>query len=166
MIDPLINNEIIIVLASRAISALVTFLLFAVVGYLAEALITRIHRHASDEQRVLIFIGHIAKYVIMLGGAIVALSLMGISPVALTTGVGAAAVVLGIALKDYLADVFSGLFIVFNHVLSVGNHITVDGVSGTVQSITLRTTILTAEGSRIIVPNSVVAKSSVIIHNI
>lgn len=159
-----LSGEWLLKISSRVLVATVVFLFFVIAGSIAKAIVVRIHRMRADEQRSLLILGIVAKYSIMVGGMIVALSVLGINAVALTTGLGAAGVILGIALQGYLSDVFSGFFIVFNHVFAVGDIITVDGITGRVQSISLRATILSAESRRVTVPNSLVAKSAVSVH--
>jgi small-conductance mechanosensitive channel len=89
-----------------------------------------------------------------------------ISAVLATSGVFA--IVLGLALQNTLADVFSGLAINMESPFGAGDWITVkDGVEGQVMEINWRATrIRTSSNDVAVIPNSVIAKSVVTKHHI
>jgi small-conductance mechanosensitive channel len=79
---------------------------------------------------------------------------------------GVLAIVLGLALQNTLADVFSGLAINIERPFGAGDWITVsDHVEGLVMEINWRATrIRTRSNDMIVIPNSVVAKATVTNH--
>lgn len=87
-----------------------------------------------------------------------------ISAVLATSGV--LAIVLGLALQNTLADVFSGLAINIERPYGAGDWITMDaGVAGQVIEINWRATRLrTSSNELIVIPNSVIAKAVVTNH--
>ena len=87
-----------------------------------------------------------------------------ISGVLATSGV--LAIVLGLALQNTLADVFSGIAINMEHPFGAGDWITLSGnVEGEVMEINWRATRLrAATNDTIIIPNSVIAKAIVTNH--
>jgi small-conductance mechanosensitive channel len=79
---------------------------------------------------------------------------------------GVLAIVLGLALQNTLADVFSGLAINIEHPFAAGDWITMnDDVEGQVIEINWRATLIrTSSNDMIVIPNSVIAKAIVTNH--
>ena len=78
-----------------------------------------------------------------------------------TTAVGA--VVIGLALQDTLGNLFAGLAIQIEKPFRVGDWVTIGGQDGMVSEITWRATKMrTKAGNFVVVPNSVLAKDTII----
>ncbi|HVN24400.1 MAG TPA: mechanosensitive ion channel family protein [Syntrophorhabdales bacterium] len=105
----------------------------------------------------------ILKGLIFLVGVLVTLHTLGISilPVVTTLGIGGLAVAL--ALQDTLANLFSGIQILMEKSLRIGDYIKVEtGEQGYVEDITWRSTKLRmAPDNVVIIPNSKMAKSAI-----
>ncbi len=89
-----------------------------------------------------------------------------ISPIIATLGLGGLAV--GLALQDTLKDFFAGLHIISDQPIRVGDHIELEGqqLSGYVEDIGWRSTrIRTLPNNYVIVPNSKLAASTLVNHN-
>ena len=81
--------------------------------------------------------------------------------VSLLASSGVVALVVGLAAQESVANLISGILIVIYHPISVGDLVRLNGVTGTVEEITLRHTVIcTSENSRLVVPNSVVNSST------
>lgn len=78
-------------------------------------------------------------------------------------GAGIFAVVIGFASQHAFANIISGVFIVMFKPFKVDDMIKVgDGVSGVVEDITLRHTVIrTFENKRIVIPNSVISEANI-----
>ncbi|MDR0326633.1 MAG: mechanosensitive ion channel family protein [Oscillospiraceae bacterium] len=79
------------------------------------------------------------------------------------TSILAAAGVLGVAVgfgaQSLVKDVITGFFLLFENQFSVGESVTVDGFTGTVEELGLRSTkIRGEEGEILIIPNGAIAK--------
>ena len=77
-------------------------------------------------------------------------------------GLGIAGIAVALALQPTLANIFSGISIVLDGTFKVGDVIEVNGMSGEVYQISLRTSrIKSFDNEMIIIPNSVMAGSTV-----
>lgn len=73
----------------------------------------------------------------------------------LLTSAGVAGVAIGLAAQNIVKDCFNGFLILIEDQYNVGDVVTVAGVSGTVEAMTLRRTVVRGgDGTQYIVPNS------------
>ena len=87
-------------------------------------------------------------------GILVALSVIGIDIGPMLAGLGIAGFILGFALQDTLSNFAAGLMIMIYSPFDVGDLVTAGGVFGTVQDLTLVSTVITTiDNQRIVVPN-------------
>ncbi len=92
------------------------------------------------------------------------LSEYGISITPMLTGLGLAALAIGLALQETLANFFSGIWIQTEQALAPGHYVRLEGqnVEGFVESVGWRTTrIRVLAGSLVVIPNSKVAAATV-----
>ena len=81
--------------------------------------------------------------------------IFGINTASLLTLMGAAGLAVGLALKDTLSNIASGIVLLILRPFRVGHYIEVGSIGGTVKEISLFTTIIhTADGIYISAPNS------------
>ncbi len=92
---------------------------------------------------------------------ILMLKVWGVNVSSLLAGVGIAGIVLGLALKDSLANIFGGMSIVMDRSIKVGDKIKLGtGEIGIVKDIGLRSTKLkTLDNDTLTIPNGVLAQS-------
>jgi small-conductance mechanosensitive channel len=110
---------------------------------------------------VLRFAVKVALWALLL---VVALDNLGINVTALITGLGVGGVAVALALQNVLGDLLASLSIVLDKPFGIGDAITVDALTGTVESIGLKTTRLRAvSGEQLIFANADLLKSR--IHN-
>lgn len=108
-------------------------------------------------------ITQILKYIIYIVGFFIMIQSLGIN-VDLILGVFAAlGLGIGFALQDVFKDLISGIIILFEGNVSVGDILEVDGLIGTVKEVKLRTSLIrTRDGIYIVVPNSRIVNEKVI----
>jgi len=112
---------------------------------------------------VRVAIGSILKYLILTIGFIVIIQTVGINLSSLTILLGALGVGIGFGLQNVTNNFVSGIIILFERPIKVGDRIDVAGVAGNVIKISMRaTTIITNDNVSIIVPNSEFISSTVI----
>jgi small-conductance mechanosensitive channel len=100
-------------------------------------------------------LGAIVRYVIISLGALVILQGAGIDLTSLNVLVGAVGVGLGFGLQNITSNFFSGLILLFEHPIKIGDRVEIAGCVGEVREIAARaTTLVTDENVAIIVPNS------------
>ena len=110
---------------------------------------------------VLRFVGKAVLWTLLL---LMALDNLGVNVTALITGLGIGGVAVALALQNVLGDLLASLSIVLDKPFTLGDAITVDNLTGTVESIGLKTTRLRAvSGEQLVFANSDLLKSR--IHN-
>jgi len=96
----------------------------------------------------------ISRYLIFATGFFVALNLLGISWDDVQWLVAAMGVGLGFGLKEIFANFFSGLIILFERPIRIGDTVTIDNLSGTVTKIRIRATTVTDwDNKEQVIPN-------------
>ena len=93
-------------------------------------------------------------YVAYIGGAVVALGCLGVDTKAIFVSVGVVALVVGFGAQSLIEDVITGLFIILEGEIAVGDIITVDGFRGEVKTIGLRTISIIDLGGNIRIINN------------
>lgn len=105
----------------------------------------------------------ILHYTIMVLGIFTAFNVMNINLTVLFAGGAALLVGIGFGIQNIANNFISGVIILFERPIKVGDYIEVDGVLGTVQSISGRSSkILTNDEIVIIVPNSSFLEKNVV----
>jgi small-conductance mechanosensitive channel len=157
-------------IGSRLISAVVTI---AIAGFAAAA-VWEICNALMDRQLAsLTRDGHFARAarlrtfqpmlrtallcVIVTVVALTALSEIGVNVAPLLAGAGIVGIAIGFGSQKLVQDVITGLFLLLENVVQVGDNVTVSGLSGSVENVSIRTIRLRAgDGSVHIVPFSAV----------
>ncbi len=96
----------------------------------------------------------ISRYTIIAVGFFIALNMLGIGWSDVQWLVAAMGVGLGFGLKEIFANFFSGLILLFERPIRIGDTVTIDGLSGTVTRIRIRATTVTDwDNKEQIIPN-------------
>ena len=100
------------------------------------------------------------KNIVILFGALIALSQLGISLGPLLAGLGIVGFIIGFALQDSLSNFASGMLILIYRPFDVGDVVDSGGVVGRVNAMTLvNTTFLTLDNQKLVVPNNMLWSS-------
>ena len=140
-----------------------TFLLFYVTGKLRKWIVYKLLAKSKIDLGVRVAAGSIFRYLILFIGFIIVLQTVGIDLSAITILAGALGVGIGFGLQNITNNLVSGIIILFERPIKVGDRIEVGDVAGDVVKISMRsTTIVTNDNISIIVPNSDFISSKVI----
>jgi small-conductance mechanosensitive channel len=118
----------------------------------------------SDAGNVIYVIEKIGGYIIIVVGFLVALSRLGVDLQSFSLFAGALGVGAGLGLQGIVKEFFSGLVLIFNPAMRVGDFVELEnGVRGEIAEIGTRSTRLrTNDEVHILIPNSTMTQSRVI----
>jgi len=147
------------------------FLIFFVVIYLS-VLISKVLRIVLEEDVLNRFplskglphtIAMMVRYIFITGGFFLAVNAAGIPIDKFTIILGAMSVGIGFGLQNIFNNLVSGLILLFERPIQIGDTVQVGQLTGNVQSIGLRSSnIKTFEGAEVIVPNGQLVSNEVI----
>ncbi len=140
--------------------AFVTLLILRSVSSLVELLLMRWSRL---EQGTRYAIAAVVRYVVLIIGIIGVARTLGLTWKSVQWLAAAVTVGLGFGLQEIFANFVSGLILLFERPVRVGDWITVSGTTGVVTHIRTRaTTIRDADGKELLVPNKLLITSAVV----
>jgi small conductance mechanosensitive channel len=103
--------------------------------------------------------GNIINIAVLVFCLMIILQMVGVSVAPLLATAGVASVAVGFGAQSLIRDVLTGFFILFEDQFAVGDVITIDSRTGTVESLTLRCTRLRmSDGTLLVVPNGEIKK--------
>jgi len=140
--------------------AALAYILNVLIAMLAEGVIKILHtRRAEFDSQLIRLAFRIIFWVIFIMVITVISERIGVPVAALAAGVGVGGLAFALAAQSTLENLVAGLTIYGDRPIRVGDFCTVGGVSGTVESIGLRSTRLrTLERTLVTIPNAEVAK--------
>ena len=134
---------------------LLTILLFYLSNKLKGFLVERILGKTHLDLGARVAVGTISRYFLLFIGFLIILQTVGINLTTLNVLAGAIGIGVGFGLQNVASNFISGLIILFERPVKVGDRIEVDGIDGKVTGIGARsTTVRTNDNITIIVPNS------------
>lgn len=139
-----------------ALALLVAFGAWVLAWLSRRALGRYAERHPGVNQAALYTVSRLVTYLFAIGGVLLALDAVGLSIGKFTVFAGALGVGLGFGLQAIFNNFISGLILLFDRSLKVGDFVELDGdIRGTVRSIDIRSTrITTNDNIDVLVPNS------------
>lgn len=140
----------------RFLGILVAFWFAAkIIGALTKKAMGRVAQDQSDLLKTVV--SRNVQRAVLLIGFVVALAQLGVNIGPLIAAIGAAGLVIGLAMQGVLSNFASGILILVNKPYDVGDVINAGGVSGKVSKMTLvNTTILTFDNQMMHVPNDAI----------
>tara|TARA_S200000501_G_scaffold214045_1_gene200987 strand:- start:3352 stop:4284 length:933 start_codon:yes stop_codon:yes gene_type:complete len=118
----------------------------------------------QNQKRLMPLFDNLGKIIIFIGVVYFVFISWGINVTGWLASAGILGIVLGLAAKDTLANLFAGIFIMADSPYKEGDYINLDtGERGYVKNIGIRSTrIMTRDDIEITIPNSVIANSKII----
>lgn len=130
-------------------------LLMYFTGRLKKVLVERVLTRTKLDLGARLAVGSITRYISLLIGLLVILQSVGINLTTLNVIAGAVGIGVGFGLQNIASNFISGLIILFERPIKIGDRIVVGDVEGDVIEIGARsTTVVTNNNIAIIVPNS------------
>ena len=143
--------------------AISLFLLFYISSKIRKILVHKVFPRYDLNIGVSQSIATIVRYLLIIVGLIIIFQTTGIDLSALGLLVGALGVGIGFGLQNITNNFISGLIILFERPIKVGDRIEIDDLAGNIVDISARaTTIITNDNIAVIVPNSDFINSRVI----
>lgn len=149
---------------STLIVVVIMLFVTAIVAHLATKLIRRVlSTDASPLPSSSIFV-NIARVVIWcIGVSVILSSCFGVNVTAAVAALGVGGIAVSLGFQDTLSNLISGLQMSITGLIEPGDYVEIGGQRGTVRDMTWRhTTIATAAGETIVVPNSVINTSALV----
>lgn len=122
------------------------------------------HRKYADLGDVL---GSISFGLIMIAAVLIASVIVfpSVKPATVISSLGIGTVAIGFAFKDILQNLLAGILLLINRPFRPGDQVVVKDFEGTVEHIQSRATLIkTYDGRRVIIPNSDIYTSAVLVH--
>ena len=142
-------------MAPRVFGATIVVVLGWVLSKALVKLLKKALERGKAEAGVITYVGSLVNISLKVLVGITAAAQLGFDVTSIITAIGALGVTIGLALKDSMSNVASGVQILFNHTFRVGDYLSVEGVEGTVDRIEIMYTALrTFDNKEIIMPNS------------
>jgi small-conductance mechanosensitive channel len=155
------------VTAATLLVGIAIILATRIVARVASATILRLLEGRAVDHGARVALAKIARYLIIVVGALIALSSIGIRLDALVAASAVLLVGVGFGLQNIALNFVSGVLLLIERPIKPGDFVALGDDSGTVVDIGLRAThVLTRDGVTIIVPNSDLVTSRVINHSV
>ena len=138
-----------------------------IIGWTVAGWARRGIRHALErvprmDETLKPFLAKLVWYVIMAFVLVAVLSQFGVQTTSVIAILGAAGLAIGLALQGTLANVASGVMLLFLRPFNIGDYVDAGGIAGTVVEIGLfNTEIKTSKGLCLIVPNKIIWESPI-----
>lgn len=164
-LDPVIYARLLRIL--EVIKIITAFLIIArAIDLTAEILELRPKQVFGPSDNILIpLIRTTVKIILFFTGIVLVANLFSINVTGLIAGLGIGGLALALAAKDTVENLFGSITVLIDRPFKVGDFISIEGVSGSVENIGLRSTRLrTPENSLLTIPNSKLI--SVIVDNL
>ena len=85
-----------------------------------------------------------------------------LTPASVLAGLGLGSIAIGFAFKDIVENFFAGIIILMREPMEIDDYISIEGIEGRVEQITIRDTLLRqTDGERVIIPNGMLFKTPV-----
>jgi small-conductance mechanosensitive channel len=148
---------------SKVLLILALFFMFRSLKNLGKTSLEHLPEELSLSQSVILPIQTILTFVVWIIFAIVVMGLLGVNWTSLAVAASGLGLGLGIGLQNIFTNVVSGIILIFGRSVQVGDFVEVGGVTGTVQAVDFRCTmVVTAAKAMVYVPNSAIVSNQFI----
>ena len=126
-------------------------------------ILDRVMKRFQVEDILRNFLRNLAYAIAMVVVFIAALDFVGVPTTSLLAVVGAAGLAIGLALKDSLSNIASGVMLIVLRPFHAGDQVQIAGLEGVVESVRIfQTKMFTGDGREIILPNSQITSAPIV----
>jgi small-conductance mechanosensitive channel len=152
-------------LIPNLIVALIVFFIFFLIARIVKKIVVS-KAEVLNRPGLGNLLGGLFKTVVMVAGFLIAATIVlpSLNPGSLISGLGIGSVAIGFAFKDILQNWLAGLLILLRQPFEPGDVIVVNSHEGVVEAVETRATVLkTFDGQRIIIPNSQIYTTALLV---
>ena len=150
------NNEVIGDIISITIILIVSYVLINILSYIINKFSVKI----DLEKTIKYLLKDLTKYLIYIIAIILILEIIGVNVSGIFVSLGIIGVIVGFAARDIISNFMSGIFLLTDKTVKVGEFINVGNVEGKVKKLGFRTTtLITLDNLVVTIPNSVLSKN-------
>lgn len=147
----------------RVSCALLIFIIGLRTAKWIAGLAERALRRADVESTAVLFLRKVAYVVLLIVLLLAVLQVVGVPMTSMFAVLGAAGLAIGLALKDSLSNIASGVMLVTLKPFRVGNIVTIAGETGKVEAVSIfQTRLRGPDNQTIVLPNSLITADSII----
>ena len=144
-----------VTLLSLAVFVLLLIIFLTGASYLKKILRDRILPRFVQDEGLQYTLSRMSQYSVVVIGILVSFQFLGVDFTGLAVIFGFLSVGVGFGLQNITSNFISGLIVLFERPISVGDRVVVNGIEGDIEEINIRATkVKTLENISIIVPNS------------
>ncbi|PSW18588.1 mechanosensitive ion channel protein [Photobacterium sanctipauli] len=149
------NQELLIQYGVNILSALIILFIGNIITKSIANGVAKMLRKKDMDEAVVEFLHSLVRYLLFVIVLIAALGRVGVQTASVVAVIGAAGLAVGLALQGSLSNFAAGVLIVAFRPFKSGDFVEIGGVSGSVESIQVFSTILnTPDNKMVVVPNS------------
>jgi small conductance mechanosensitive channel len=157
-----LDQELIALWGLKIVYAVAIFIVGLFLVRIISSFTMRLLAHKVTDNALLNFVRTVMKLILMVVVAIAALDQLGVDTTSLVAVVGAAGLAIGLALKDSMQNVASGIMLIMMRPFKAGDYVEAGGTSGTVEKIGLFTSVFcTPDNREVTIPNSAIVGDSI-----
>ncbi|MFC1896119.1 mechanosensitive ion channel domain-containing protein [Thermodesulfobacteriota bacterium] len=162
MVHPVAIGRVNVTLSGLIYAPLILFLTHLLTRIARFLFVERFFSHSDIEPGLKVSITAISVYLLWGLGLVMALSVLGVSTTSLAVVFGALSIGIGFGLQNIFNNFISGIILLFERPIQVGDAVEIGGIWGVVKRVNVRATVVqTYDNASLIIPNSEFISSQV-----
>lgn len=123
----------------------------------------RVFAKSQKNQVLKLFLTNTVYTIVLVVAGIMVLGKLGVPTASLITILGTSSLAVGLAMKDFLANIAAGVILVFQRPFEIGDLVELSGILGTVETVDLfHTKIKTPNNEIVVIPNGKLIQENIV----
>ena len=156
------NQALLLSYAVNIVAALAIIIVGLIIARMISNAVNRLMISRKIDATVADFLSALVRYGIIAFTLIAALGRVGVQTASVIAVLGAAGLAVGLALQGSLSNLAAGVLLVMFRPFRAGEYVDLGGVAGTVLSVQIFSTMRTADGKIIVIPNGKIIAGNII----